>query len=88
MSGLAFGVTSENPSRINVNDLPEDADELIDRSSSFIVYKNVANTPAEGDNLIFSMTENGKYFHLDQRQAVNVRPFVVSSLGNVSSKEP
>lgn len=60
MSGLAFGVTSENPGRINVVDLPEDADELIDRTNSFIVYKNVANTPCEGDTLIFSMTESGK----------------------------
>lgn len=61
LSGLAFGVTSENPSRIDVHDLPEDADELIDRSNSFIVYKNVANTPSEGDKLIFLMTESGEY---------------------------
>lgn len=60
MSGMAFGVTSENPARINMHDLPEDADELLDRSKSFIVYKNVANTPNARDCLIFSMTENGE----------------------------
>lgn len=71
MSGLAFGVTSENPGRINVVDLPEDADELIDRTNSFIVYKNVANTPCEGDTLIFSMAESGKLIFLHRPKLLN-----------------
>lgn len=59
MGGLSFGVINENPSKIDVNSLPEDPDDLMNQYCAY-VRKNVANTPNAGDVLIFSLNDRGE----------------------------
>lgn len=60
---LTFGVTSVDPIDIPAHRLPEDADNLIDVVGGFSVTKKDIGKPLEeGDELIFSISRNGKFF--------------------------
>ena len=55
----AFGLTNCNPESIDVQNLSEDSDLLLDRSEYRVVSKDVANCPAIGDELSFTVKQNG-----------------------------
>jgi len=59
MGSLAFGLTSANPANIDLESLPEDSDMLLDRPEYWVVSKDVANTPEEGDELSFCVKGDG-----------------------------
>ena len=56
---LAFGVTNADPSTFDTRDLPEDADALLDRPEYWVVSKDVARSPAVGDELSFLVRPDG-----------------------------
>eukprot|EP00088_Acartia_fossae_P037244 TRINITY_DN3840_c0_g1_i2.p1 TRINITY_DN3840_c0_g1~~TRINITY_DN3840_c0_g1_i2.p1 ORF type:complete len:584 (-),score=123.24 TRINITY_DN3840_c0_g1_i2:374-2125(-) len=59
MGSLAFGLTSVDPSTLDPDSLPEDSDMLLDRPEYWVVSKDVANSPDEGDELSFCVKEDG-----------------------------
>lgn len=59
MGSLAFGLTSVDPSTLDPESLPEDSDMLLDRLEYWVVSKDVANSPDEGDELSFCVKEDG-----------------------------
>lgn len=59
MGSLAFGLTSVDPSTLDPDSLPEDSDMLLDRPEYWVVSKDVANSPDEGDELSFCIKEDG-----------------------------
>ena len=59
IGSLAFGLTSTDPATIDQDSLPEDSDMLLDRSEYWVVSKDVANSPDEGDELSFCVREDG-----------------------------
>jgi len=59
IGSLAFGLTSCDPSTIDMSSLPEDADMLLDRLEYWVVSKDVANTPDTGDELCFTVNNDG-----------------------------
>lgn len=64
VGGLGFGLTSCDPNRISPRELPEDSDLLIDRPEYWVVSKDVANTPHQGDELSFMVNYNGKQVYV------------------------
>lgn len=60
VGAMAFGVTSANPAHLPSDCLPEDCDELLDRSEYWVVCKDVAASPKQGDELAFTYCENGQ----------------------------
>lgn len=58
--GLTFGLTTCNPSNIDPNELPEDADELLNRPEYWIVNKDVVPKPEAGDELSFLKSATGE----------------------------
>ncbi|XP_014669137.1 PREDICTED: protein neuralized-like, partial [Priapulus caudatus] len=60
VGGIGFGLTSCDPNRISPRELPEDSDLLIDRPEYWVVSKDVANTPQQGDELSFMINYNGE----------------------------
>ena len=56
---MAFGLTNCDPAELNVSDLPEDSDLLLDRPEYWVVSKDVANCPAIGDELSFTIKTDG-----------------------------
>ena len=59
IGSLAFGLTNCSPDSIQVEELPEDSDLLLDRSEYWVVSKDVANCPAIGDELSFTVKTDG-----------------------------
>ena len=53
------GLTNWNPDSIDVQNLSEDSDLLLDRSEYRVVSKDIANCPAIGDELSFTVKQNG-----------------------------
>ena len=62
IGGLAFGVTSCDPSRLRTSDLPDDADLLLDRPEYWVVHKDVCLKPDVGDELSFHLSTSGEFF--------------------------
>ncbi len=59
IGSLAFGLTNVDPGSMDLHTLPEDSDLLIDRPEYWVVSKDVANSPAVGDELSFAITTDG-----------------------------
>jgi len=59
IGSLAFGLTNCDPGTFNVSELPEDSDLLLDRPEYWVVSKDVANSPAQGDELSFTVKNDG-----------------------------
>jgi len=59
VGGLAFGVTSCDPSRLRLSDMPDDADLLLDRPEYWVVHKDVCVNPEIGDELSFHLASSG-----------------------------
>eukprot|EP00095_Tigriopus_kingsejongensis_P000730 maker-scaffold1526_size37455-snap-gene-0.12 protein:Tk00730 transcript:maker-scaffold1526_size37455-snap-gene-0.12-mRNA-1 annotation:"GK11419" len=59
IGSLAFGLTNCDPSTVDTRELPEDSDMLLDRAEYWVVSKDVANSPAEGDELSFAVNPDG-----------------------------
>ena len=58
--GMAFGLTACDPSMIDPDQLPDDADLLLDRPEYWVVNKDVSGKSEAGDELSFHLTEDGK----------------------------
>merc|ERR1712020_379964 len=59
IGSLAFGLTNCSPDSIHVEELPGDSDLLLDRPEYWVVSKDVANCPAVGDELSFTIKTDG-----------------------------
>jgi protein neuralized len=57
---LALGLTSCDPSTLQLSDLPDDSDLLLDRPEYWIVSKDVASMVQRGDEIKFSVSLNGE----------------------------
>lgn len=64
IGGLAFGFTSCDPSLIKPEELPDDADLLLDRLEYWVVNKDVCRTPELEDELSFYLTKDGEVQYL------------------------
>ena len=73
VGAMAFGVTSADPATLSSSDLPEDCDDLLDRSEYWVVCKDVAASPKPGDELSFTFCQNGQIMF----QKNNGRPHVI-----------
>jgi protein neuralized len=62
IGGLAFGFTSCDPTTLKIEDLPDDADLLLDRLEYWVVNKDVCRSPELEDELSFHLTNDGRYF--------------------------
>ena len=60
MGALALGLTSCDPARLSVEDLPDDSDLLLDRPEYWVVSKDVASSPQPGDEIAFTVTHFGE----------------------------
>uniref|UniRef100_A0A2P2HZT2 Protein neuralized n=2 Tax=Hirondellea gigas TaxID=1518452 RepID=A0A2P2HZT2_9CRUS len=80
VGAMAFGVTSANPANLSSNDLPEDCDELLDRSEYWVVCKDVAASPKAGDELSFTYSSNGQITFAKNNGSPHVIMHVDSSL--------
>jgi len=58
--GLTVGLTSCDPTKLKVTDLPDDADKLLDRPEYWVVHKNICSHPKVNDELAFLRTLSGK----------------------------
>ena len=59
IGSLAFGLTSCDPLSIDPHNLPDNSDDLLDRPEYWVVSKDVANSPDEGDELSFCVKTDG-----------------------------
>ena len=59
IGGLAFGFTSCDPTTLKMEDLPDDADLLLDRLEYWVVNKDVCRSPEIEDELSFYLTNDG-----------------------------
>jgi len=59
IGSLAFGLTNTDPGTFDASLLPEDSDLLLDRPEYWVVSKDVANSPAQGDELSFTIKTDG-----------------------------
>ncbi|CAD5216689.1 unnamed protein product [Bursaphelenchus okinawaensis] len=58
---MAFGVTSCDPAEIeNIDDLPRDSDNLLDRKEYWTCIKNVAVNPKRDETAVFWFTNDGE----------------------------
>ncbi|KAF2359537.1 Neuralized repeat (NHR) domain [Trinorchestia longiramus] len=80
VGAMAFGVTSANPCDLSSDDLPEDCDELLDRSEYWVVCKDVAASPKVGDELSFTYSSNGQITFAKNNGSPHVIMHVDSSL--------
>lgn len=60
--GLTLGLTSCDPATLQPCDLPNDAEQLLDRPEYWVVNKNAASNLARGDQIVFSITTNGEVY--------------------------
>jgi len=61
MGGITVGLTSCDPTTLQVTDLPDDADKLLDRPEYWVVHKNICKHPKVNDELAFLRTVSGKF---------------------------
>ncbi|KAA0195823.1 hypothetical protein HAZT_HAZT004868 [Hyalella azteca] len=80
VGAMAFGVTSADPADLSSADLPEDCDELLDRSEYWVVCKDVAASPKVGDELSFTYSANGQITFAKNNGSPHVIMHVDSSL--------
>lgn len=60
IGALALGLTSCDPARLTMDDLPDDSDLLLDRPEYWVVSKDVASSPQPGDEIAFTVTHYGE----------------------------
>lgn len=60
IGALALGLTSCDPARLTVADLPDDSDLLLDRPEYWVVSKDVASSPQRFDEIAFTVTHFGE----------------------------
>ncbi|KAL4232048.1 E3 ubiquitin-protein ligase neurl1b [Mactra antiquata] len=63
IGGLAFGFTSCDPVTLKSEDLPDDADLLLDRLEYWVVNKDVCRSPEIEDELSFHLTNEGEVLY-------------------------
>lgn len=59
--GLTVGMTACDPLSLAIADLPDDSDQLLDRPEYWVVHKDVVTSAEVGDELSFSMSNDGKH---------------------------
>lgn len=60
VGAMTFGLTTCDPTIISPEDLPDDADNLIDRPEYWVLKKDVAESPQKGDELTFVVNQSGE----------------------------
>nr|CAG4640731.1 EOG090X03H5 [Eulimnadia texana] len=60
VGGFALGFTTCNPASLTQTNLPDDADLLLDRPEYWVISKDVARSPATGDEIEFHLSTNGE----------------------------
>jgi len=80
VGGLGFGFTTCNPASLSPADLPDDADQLLDRPEYWVISKDVAQGPALGDEIEFHLSHNGEVTITHNRGASRVLMHVDVSL--------
>ncbi|KAK0161416.1 hypothetical protein PV327_009887 [Microctonus hyperodae] len=60
LGAMALGLTSCDPARLSIDDLPNDSDLLLDRPEYWVVSKDAASSPQAGDEIAFTVTHYGK----------------------------
>ncbi|CAG0890281.1 unnamed protein product [Darwinula stevensoni] len=59
-SGICFGVTSCDPNKLRLTDLPDDPDGLLDRPEYWVVCRDQVGFLSPGDQLVFCIDHNGE----------------------------
>ncbi|GFX68425.1 e3 ubiquitin-protein ligase NEURL1 [Trichonephila clavipes] len=92
---LLYGITSCNPSTLNPNLLPENADDLLDRPEYWIV-RNDSNSYEVGDTVVYSISTEGEVivminseyksskFHVDPTQPLWLFFNLIGSVSEIS----
>ncbi|CAL1291157.1 unnamed protein product [Larinioides sclopetarius] len=92
---LLYGITSCNPSTLNPHDLPENADDLLDRPEYWIV-RNDTNSYEAGDVIVYSISTEGEVtvmkncdyksalFHVDPTQPLWLFFDMVGSVSEIN----
>lgn len=57
---LAIGLTSCDPATLRLSDLPDDAEQLLDRPEYWVVRRDAANGLRRGDELSVTLTTDGE----------------------------
>nr|CAG4647769.1 EOG090X03H5 [Moina brachiata] len=60
VGGMGFGFTTCNPASLAPVDLPDDADQLLDRPEYWVISKDVAHGPLLGDEIEFHLSHSGE----------------------------
>ena len=61
--GLGFGMTATDPATVLAAELPDDADQLLDRPEYWVVNKDVCSPLDVADQLSFHLTTDGERCH-------------------------
>nr|CAG4643097.1 EOG090X03H5 [Ilyocryptus agilis] len=67
VGGMGFGFTTCNPASLSPTDLPDDADQLLDRPEYWVISKDVAHGPMLGDEIEFHLSHNGEVTMMKNR---------------------
>ena len=80
VGGMGFGFTTCNPASLSPADLPDDADQLLDRPEYWVISKDVAQGPILGDEIEFQLAHNGQVTMMRNRGAPTLLMHVDISL--------
>nr|CAG4650842.1 EOG090X03H5 [Simocephalus serrulatus] len=80
VGGMGFGFTTCNPASLSSTDLPDDADQLLDRPEYWVISKDVAHGPILGDEIEFHLSHNGEVTMMRNRGAATLLMHVDVSL--------
>ncbi|KAK3599445.1 hypothetical protein CHS0354_036461 [Potamilus streckersoni] len=71
VGGLALGFTACDPANIRMEDLPDDADLLLDRMEYWVVNKDICRNPEVGEELSFHLTNEGEVCYSRNKQKMS-----------------
>ncbi|CAH1783445.1 unnamed protein product, partial [Owenia fusiformis] len=80
VGGMAFGLTACDPASLINVELPDDSDLLLDRPEYWVVNKDVCRAPEIGDELSFSMSNDGEIVYCKNGHKVATLMFVDKTL--------
>ncbi|XP_046442442.1 protein neuralized-like isoform X1 [Daphnia pulex] len=80
VGGMGFGFTTCNPASLSSTDLPDDADQLLDRPEYWVISKDVAHGPILGDEIEFHLSHSGEVTMMRNRGSATLLMHVDVSL--------
>lgn len=72
IGGLGFGLTACDPMTLTSTSLPDDADLLLDRPEYWVVNKDICRNPEVGDELGFTVTNEGEVLYSRNNGKISV----------------